>query len=316
MVATATLLATIGWMPDGPLPRRLVPVRLSSAATAGPVPLHPAASRTRTLSGGAVCVLSVPEEASGRHAVVRVDAVGTTSEPVWIAPESDAAGSEILDFLSTGDGWTVLESIPGPPDRVQARGIARDGTTTWRQAATAGSPEALRQLLEGPAGLLAVAGGGLVAIGDDGAMTELRPLEADGECFSDGRTRVGFVGWDEEREARSWVTEAIDGGERETVTLAPECVWALDVPLGMDAQGRPYGFGQHKLVRVDGGGRIDWELEVRHVAIEGDDVSIADSPGEFDLQNPRGPAVTADGSIDLATRGSDGVSLVRLTPGA
>jgi hypothetical protein len=317
VVVTATLLATIGWAPEGPLPRRLVPVRLSSAASSGPVPLHPAASRTRTLSVGAVCVLSVPEEGSGRHAAVRVDAAGATTEPVWIAPESDAPGYEILDFLSTRDaGWTVLELIPGPPDRVVARRIARDGTTTWRQAATAGSPEALHRLLEGPTGLLAAAGDRLVAIGDDGSLTELRPLEADGECFSDGRTRIGFVGWDEEREARSWVTEAIDGGERETVTLAPECVWALDVPLGMDAQGRPYGWGQHRLVRIDRAGRIDWELEVRHVAIKGDDVSIAEAPGDFDLQNPRGPAVTADGSIDLATRGPDGVSLVRLTPGA
>ena len=77
LVATAKPLATIPWAPEGPLPHRLVPVRLSSMASDSGGPLHPAASRVRTLSGGAVCVLGVAEEGSGRHAAVRVEADGS-----------------------------------------------------------------------------------------------------------------------------------------------------------------------------------------------------------------------------------------------
>ena len=355
--------------------------------------VHAAASRTRTLSGGAVCVLSAPEEESGRHAAVLVDADGSAQEPVWVAPESGQPGWQILDFLSADDGgWTVLELIPGPPDRVQARGIAPDGTTAWREAATAGAPEALRQLLEGPSGMLAVSGGRLVAIEAQGALTELQPLDADGDCYADGTGRVGFVRFDEQSDTRTWVTVEIGGGGREVVPLAPDSAWALDLPLGMDALGRPYGNRQGTLVRVGRAGRGEWELEVRQVVIEGTDVWIAQahqgggvralrlsspqgapvalhpqssdregawrlagrtpegfvlhqpgrgsSPGTlataggdgslvdtapapedvwlrwFDLQSPRGPAVTADGSIDVATRGPEGLHLVRLTPEA
>ena len=295
-------LATILWAPNGPLPRRLVPVRLSSKASESGGPLHPAASRTRTLSGGAVCVLGVPEERSGRHAAIRVEADGSVREPVWVEPETGEPGWEIVDFLGADDGsWTVLELVPGPPDRVQARGIAPDGSTLWREAATAGSPEALRQLLEGS--LLGVTGARrLVAIEPGGAITEVQELEAGGDCFADGRGRLGFPAYDERTEARSWVTVGVGGGAREVIALDPASAWALDVPLGMDASGRPYGYRQGALVRFGADGRIDWEAEAAELVPDGD------------LQSPRGPAVTADGAIDLATRGADGLQLVRVTP--
>ena len=302
MVATAAPLATIPWAPEGPLPRRLVPVRLSSMAADSGGPLHPAASRVRTLSGGAVCVLSVPEEASGRHAALRVEADGSLREPVWLEPETGEPGWEIVDFLGADDGsWTVLELVPGPPDRVQARGIAPDGTSLWREAATAGSSEALRQLLEGA--LLGVTGARrLVAIEPGGRVTDVQALEAGGDCFADGQGRLGFAAYDERTEARSWVTLGVGGGAREVIALDPASAWALDIPLGMDAHGRPYGSRQGALVRFGADGRIDWEAEADELVPDGD------------LQSPRGPAVTADGSIDLATRGADGLQLVRVTP--
>jgi hypothetical protein len=295
-------LATILWAPDGPLPRRLVPVRLSSRASESGGPLHPAASRTRTLSGGAVCVLSVPEEGSGRHAAIRVEADGSVREPAWVKPETGEPGWEIVDFLGADDAsWTVLELVPGPPDRVQARGIAPDGTTLWREGATAGSPEALRQLLEGS--LLGVTGARrLVAIEPGGVVTDVQELEAGGECFADGHGRIGFAAYDERTEARSWVTVAVGGGAREVIALDPASAWALDIPLGMDAHARPYGYRQGTLVRFGADGRIDWEAQADELVAEGE------------LQTPRGPAVTADGSIDLATRGADGLQLVRVTP--
>lgn len=289
-------LATIPWAPDGPLPRRLVPVRLSSKASESGGPLHPAASRVRTLADGGVCVLSVPEEGSGRHAALRVEADGRVREPVRVEP-----GGEIVDFIGADDGgWTVIELIPGPPDQVQARGIAPDGTTLWREGATAGSPEALRQLLEGS---LAVTGARrLVAIEPGGAVTDVQELEAGGDCFADGRGRLGFPAYDERTEARSWVTVGVGGGAREVISLDPASAWALDVPLGMDAGGRPYGYRQGALVRFGADGRIDWEAQADELVPDGD------------LQSPRGPAVTADGSIVLATRAEDGLRLVRVTP--
>jgi hypothetical protein len=287
-----TALATILWAPAGPLPRRLVPERLSSMAADSGGPLHPAASRVRTLSGGAVCVLSVPEEGSGRHAALRVEADGSVREPVWVEP-----GGEIVDFLGGDDGsWTILELVPGPPDQVEVRGLAPDGTTLWREAATAGSPEALQQLLEGG---LAVTGARRLAEIRGGVVQE---LEAGGECFADGQGRLGFAAYDERTEARSWVTVGVGGGAREVIALDPASAWALDVPLGMDAGGRPYGYRQGALVRFGADGRIDWEAQADELVPDGDP------------QSPRGPAVTADGSIDLATRGADGLQLVRVTP--
>jgi hypothetical protein len=270
-------------------------------AAAHPGPLHPAASRVRTLSRGAVCVLSVPEEGSGRHAALRVEADGSLREPVWVEPETGEPGWEIVDFLGAYDGgWTVLELIPGPPDRVQVRGISADGTTLWREAATAGSPETLRQLVEG--GLAVTGARRVVAIEPGGALTEVQELEPGGDCFANGQGRLGFAGYDEPTEARSWVTVAVGGGAREVIAIDPASAWALDVPLGMDAHGRPYGNRQGTLVRFGAGGGIEWEVRADQVVTDGD------------LQNPRGPAVTADGSIDLATRGADGLHLVRVTP--
>jgi hypothetical protein len=304
VVATAAPLATIPWAPEGPLPRRLVPVRLSSMASESGGPLHPAASRIRTLSGGAVCVLSVPEEGTGRHAALRVEADGSLQAPVWVEPETGEPGWEVVDFLGADDGsWTVLELLPGPPDRVQARGIAPDGTTLWREGATAGSPEALRQLVEGS--LLGVTGARrLVAIEPGGAVTDVQELETGGDCFADGQGRLGFAAYNERTEARSWVTVAVGGGARAVIALDPASAWALDIPLGMDAHGRPYGNRQGALVRFGADGRIDWEAQADELVTDGE------------LQTPRGPAVTADGSIDLATRAADGLRLVRVTPAA
>ncbi len=308
--ASATLLATIPWAPAGPLPRRFVPVRLSSIKPSGPMLLRSAPSRVRTLPDGAVCVLSAPDEESGRCAALHVDA-GHVGEPVRIGPERSDPGWQIIDFLGGGDGrWTVLELLPGPPDRVEARGIAPDGTTIWRSGATAGSPEALRQLLPGADSVLAVsdlAPRRLVAIDAEGTIADVQALaDADGDCFTNGRGQLGFVGFDQSTEARSWVTLDIGDDPRHSVALAAESAWGLDLPLGMDALGRPYGNRQGTLVRFGADGRPDWELEAGQLVVEGDDVWISQAAesGHGIVAIPLTPPERAPAALDPEPEGT------------
>jgi hypothetical protein len=216
----------------------------------------------------------------------------------WDHEGQHGLGADRFGFLAATQPGVSAEG----PDSLNIEGaaIAPDGTTLWREGATAGSPEALRQLLEGG---LAISGGRrLVKIEPGGALADVQELEAGGDCFADGRGRLGFPAYDERTEARSWVTVGVGGGAREVIALEPASAWALDVPLGMDAQGRPYGYRQGALVRFGADGHIDWEADANELVPDGD------------LQSPRGPAVTADGAIDLATRGADGLQLVRVSP--
>jgi hypothetical protein len=280
--ASASVLATIPWAPAGLLPRRLEPVRMSSVARPGPALLRSAASRVRTLADGAVCVLSAPDEDSGHCAALRLDA-GGLRDPVWIGSEDGSPGWQIVDFLAAADGhWTVLERVPGPPDRVQVRRLDAAGATVWRAAATAGSPKALRQLVEGADSVLAVTDGAprrLVAIAADGTISDVQSLaDADGECFANGRGALGFVGFDPGTGARSWVSVDIGDDTRRPVGLAAEDASILDVPLGMDAHGRPYGSRYATLARLDAAGHIDWQLEVAQAVVEDGGVWIAPPP--------------------------------------
>jgi hypothetical protein len=368
--ASASVLATLRWAPDGPLPRRLEPLPQFSIARPGPTLEHVAASRVRTDPDGAVSVQGAPDPASGECLLLRV---GETSAPVAVAPSGP--GGRIIDFLTTGDGWTVLELVPGPPDQVVARGLGADGDTLWRTAATAGSADALDQLLVEHAGAaLAVALGPprrLVALGRNGAASVRELAGATAGCHVNGRGQVGFVGYDAATEARSWVTVAIETGERSVLEVDPEAAGGLDLPLGMDGDSRPYGNRYGTLVRIGADGRVDWELPVRDAIVDGDAVWIAHTEpdglvarqlsaggeperladgaqwrlagrtaagfvlhgggelltaGErapapsdvwsrhFELQTPSAPAVTDAGALDLATRGPDGLHVIRVEP--
>ena len=103
-----------------------------------------------------------------------------------------------------------------------------------------------------------------------GVVTDVQELEAGGDCFADGQGRLGFAAYDERTEARSWVTVGVGGGAREVIALEPASAWALDIPLGMDARGRPYGYRQGALVRFGADGRIDWEAQADELVPEGD----------------------------------------------
>ncbi len=389
---SATVLATIPWAPAGPLPRRLAPLDESSIPSAGPALHHAAPSRVRTLPDGAVCVQSAPDPTTGECVLLRVDA-GGVREPVRVQPSGTGPGWRLIDFLGGADGgWTLLELVPGPPDQVRARRVAADGTMAWRTEATAGSPDALDQLLvEHDGAILAVNGGPprrVVALEADGAAREVQELaDATADCFANGRGRVGFVGFDVATHARSWVTVQVETGARSVLELDAGSAWGLDLPIGMDGRGRPYGNRYGTLVRFGADGRIDWELEVKDaivdeggvwvaqsdasgaglvalplsapgrpplrldpegagawrlagsaepdafvlhelgarpaalvtVAADGSLLDSSDAPPDvwlqwFELQTPSGPSVTDAGEVDLATRGPDGLYLIRVTP--
>ena len=279
---SATVLVSIPWEPEGPLPRRLEPLDISSIARPGPALSRAAPSRVRTHADGAVDVVSAPGE-SGDSVALRVDGPGW-AEPVRLGPEAASIpGWRLIDILSSADGaWTVIELVPGPPDRVQVRRVAPDGTAIWQSAEPAGSPEALSQLLGERDGLVYAVGGGpskqLVAIDSGGAANELQALADTGAAiFMNGSGRVGFVSLDPGPETRSWVTVDSSTGERSTLAVDPSSAWGLDLPLGMDGDGLPYGNRYGTLVRFDADGRIDWELEVLDAVVDGAEVWVAQS---------------------------------------
>ena len=133
-MVSATLLATIPWAPDGPLPRSTVPVHLSSARRPGPRLERIAETWTRTLPDGAVCL-------HARGVLVRSD----SSHAVALDPPP---GWRLLDAVGDADRtWTIAELVPGPPDVVRLRRLAPDGETLWRTESIAGSADAARELL-------------------------------------------------------------------------------------------------------------------------------------------------------------------------
>ena len=386
----ATVLATIPWAPDGPLPRRLEPVDISSVYEPGLALERVAATRVRTLPDGVVCVVSAPDPGSGGSVAVRAGGAHRQKAVHFGPGDGEWPGWRLIDFIAAADGtWTLLELAPGPPDHVRARRIAPDGTTVWRSAAVAGSADALRQLLgtRGDA-VLAVTDGGarLVELDAGGTVHDVLPLGAAADCFMNGHQRVGFVGFDPSTHTRSWVTLDAGSGRRRETGVDPGSAHALDIPLGMDGHDRPYGSRAGALVRFGADGRIDWELEVAQAIVDRGDVWVAQgapsgegllvtslsAPGtpavlieqagrltgrgpagsfvlyerldrdnagtlatvaedgspvdttaapddvwlqSFDLQMPRGPAVTDVGEIDLATRGPGALHLIRVTPG-
>jgi hypothetical protein len=316
------VLATLGWAPDGPLPRRLVAARLSSLATAGPELLRAAPPLARTLPGGAVCVLSAPDAATGHQVAVRVGDGG--GDPLPLAPgdggDGDgAAGGRIGEALGDRDGaWTLLEHVPGPPDRVQVRRVCAAGATCWRVAATAGTADAVRELVGyGEDGtVLAVAAGPpprLVAVAVDGSVADVCALPgADGRCVRNGRGQLGFLRFDAASGTRRWVLVAPDGATSETVVAGGP----RDRLLGLDAEGRLHVERAGALVRFGADGEVDAELPLTALVVDGADVWTAGpAPGGrglvvTSLTRPEVPAVTldpgADGAWRLAGRADDG----------
>lgn len=275
--ATAVVLARVAWEPDGPLPRRLEPSDTRSIPRRGPAMQHIADSSARTLPDGSVCVRSPADPSSGAYVAVRIH--GDTQTSLRLAPaDAPTAGWRVIDAVGGPDGsWTVLESAPGPPDQVLVRRVGPDGTTVWQSGATAASPGSLKSLLvDGAANAYAVTAGDpprLVKLDAGGEITDLRELAgAAGNVFMDGAGRVGFVEDDAEQEARWWVTIDVGTGESERLRLNHEERWGLDLPLGMAADGRPHGNRYGTIVRFDGDGRVDWELTVQDLVVDGRDV--------------------------------------------
>jgi hypothetical protein len=110
-----------------------------------------------------------------------------------------------------------------------------------------------------------------------GATDVLELSGASGPSFMNGRGRVGFVGSQTDSDTRSWVTVDVETGARSVLGLDPGSAWGLDLPLGMDGQGRPYGNRYGTIVRFDAGGQIDWELEVQDVIVNGQDIWVGQS---------------------------------------
>jgi hypothetical protein len=281
--ATAALAASIRWLPEGPLPRVRAPAHVSSMLPVGPVLERVAPCRVRVVPGGGIVVLSAPDPESGASVAVALS--GSSVESVLrLSPDAPAAGWRLLDLLpAAGGGWTVLELVPGSPDHVVTRAYGADGEARSAVSIEAGSPDAPRQLLGVRDGrTLAVIGTSerrVVALGDGGTEATVLTLERPGgELFMNGAGAVGYVSFDPATEIRSWVTVELDGSGQTAIDLAAAGAWGLDVPIGMDAQGRPYGNRYGTLVRFDAGGAVDWQYDVRDVAIAGEDIWIS-QPG-------------------------------------
>jgi hypothetical protein len=283
---TAEVAATIAWAPAGPLPRRLEPLAMSSIRRPGPSPSHAADSRVRTLPDGALCVVGAADPASGERIGLRVEA-GVVGHALRLGPATGGApGWRLLDVLAAADGsFTVLELVPGPPDEVVVRQVASDGTTRWRSAATAGTADALRQLLAEADGTVVALTEGepprVVRI-DAGAVADVVALPgARGAAYMNGAGRVGHVALEPASGSRSWVSVDVATAGRSVLALDASAAAALDLPLGMDASDRPYGSRYDGLTRVGRDGLLDWDLEVRDAVVDGQDVWIGqDSPSD------------------------------------
>jgi hypothetical protein len=361
-LAAARVLATIPWGSPGGLERRLEPLSRPSLAPRGAVAVHVAASPTRTLPGGAVCI-------AGGGALFRVDPDGDR--------RSTALGRDapLVDFFGLDDGtWVLLE--PGHVHRV-----AGDGTELWSAAAALG-------------GLLCDAGGALFGVtearprrlvtidGETGAADEVQDLDdAEGPCFMNGAGRVGYAA------ETSWVTVDARTGEVSETRLEEGS--GMDHPLGLDAEGRSYWNRFATLRRLTPAGRADWELEAGQAIVDRGRVWIQQRPADgslvalapdpdaaaialptpadgprswtlvgrgpgdsfvlhgstgvsdsgvlarlgpdggvadvtpagdsvwsewFEMQRPDGASVTDAGDVDVATRGPDGLHVIRITP--
>jgi hypothetical protein len=118
----------------------------------------------------------------------------------------------------------------------------------------------------------------LVMIDAGGGVADVLELSgASGPSFMNGRGRVGFNGSETNSVTRSWVTVDVDTGARSVLELDPGSAWGLDLPLGMDGQGRPFGNRYGTIVRFDADGRSDWELEVQDVVVNGQDIWVGQS---------------------------------------
>jgi len=273
---SASLLATIPWAPDGPLPRSSEPVNLSSARRPGPELERFAETWTRTLPDGAICL-------SAGGVVLRSD----HRQPVALGPEP---GWRLIDAIgSADDTWTIAELVPGPPDVVRLRRIAPDGATLWREDTVAGRPEAPQELLTDGTGTVWVATAEALATLDPetGARSTVQPLTG-AHRFMNGRARVGYATLETER---LWHTLDARTGERQTMTIAADAAWGLDLPLGIDAEDRPYGNRYGVLVRFGADGRPEWELAVAQAIAAGDEVWVQHD-GTMAPLTPGGQPVT------------------------
>jgi hypothetical protein len=242
---------------------------------------HIAASTARTLPDGAVCVRSPSDPSSGEYVALRIDH-RETDPPLRLGPaDAHTPGWRAVDSLGGSDhSWTVLELMPGPPDRMVVRRVAADGSTVWQSGATVGAPDSLRSLLtDGAGSVFAVTAGQpprVVKIDSDGGITDLLALAgAASAIFMDGRGRVGFVENGADSDSRHWVRVDVRTGESDRLRLDPASQWGLDLPLGMDGDGRPYGNRYGTIVRFDADGHIGWELQVQDLVVDEQDIWVA-----------------------------------------
>jgi hypothetical protein len=287
---------------------------MSSIARDGPAEMEIAACRVRTLADGGLTVCSAVHPHTGEWVAVRVGPRGLGA-PVTLRPaDPHVAGWRLIDVApGPSDSWVVAELAPGPPDQVVVRQVHGDGSPAWHFAATAGSDDAVDALLGVVDGaVLAAASGRLVRFDDEGAMTAVRALQGvSGAVFMNGHGRAGFVSGTADTVDRGWATVDVRDGVRSDVALDPESAWGLDLPLGLDGDGHPYGNRYGTLVRFGADGRADWELGLGDLTVPGLDLG----PPSLEFQTPAGPAVTDAGEVDVVARDPGALYVVRVTPG-
>jgi hypothetical protein len=277
--AVARRIALLEWNdPDG-VPERTVPGLLTSFQSDVPVPVRRGGVELRALPDGTPqALIALPELGMAR-------AIGLSAPPTVIDFKISTEAIDVV--LDTLGGAITLERHGAT---VTVRSISPDGEQAWSIGDLAVDAPDARLLTDAQSRVFLATDRALLSV-RDGRSEVVARWQPGGEPFMEPGGRVAFVRYDPTREVRDWVLLDPRSGV-ESVTGCSNDSWGfMSRAIGVDGEGRAYGYGGGVLGRVALDGQVEWRLSVAGATVDeryGVSLLAAEGEGEWTLTDRHG----------------------------
>lgn len=297
--AVARRIALLRWNDPEGVPERIVPGPQTSLQSNISSPVRRGSIELRALPDGTPqAFVALPESVTAR-------AIRLSTPPRTVDfKSSEEAIDAVLDPLG---GATTLERHGAT---VTIRGITPGGEQVWSiEDVAVDAPDAC--LLSDAQSRVFLATDRTLSSVSDGRSEVVARWQPGGEPVMEPGGRIAFVRYDPTREVRDLVLLDPRSGVESATECSDDSWGFMSRMIGVDGEGRAYGYSGGVLGRVTVDGQVDWRLSVTAAVVnEHHGVTLLGAEGEWTLSDERGrlpirlPREYSDAS--LIGRGDDG----------